>query len=404
MLYSIGLFIYYFCQWLTTVVIVRLSGYAEAGVFSITIAFTNIFGFLALFGMRSYQVCDVHRVYSDSEYAVSRIVTTAAALVLFTAAIAVSGYDKRTVMCCGAYMAFKCLEAFTDVFTATLQRDARYDHIAVTYALKGIAPLTAFTVCLLFQQGLFTAICAQTGVYMLTILFYDLPALRGNWGGGLTLKRLRPMLAACFPLMLVNILASITTYLPKETVQRILGDDAAGYFGTLAMIIVVFSTLATSVWGACIPRIANMVMECDFKGLNRFLKKVGCGYLAVSVLFCVLGRLLGPLAFRVVYGGEIMRYMELLLPMLVNAMLLMGVSFFVGLFVALKRHGVLLLSYVVAAAVCWGTVDPLVTRVGMAGGNISMLLGYGSQLVLLVVMAAVFLYRLERNRMGAEME
>ena len=36
---TIGTFFYFFCQWLTTILVVRISGYEDAGILSIVISF-----------------------------------------------------------------------------------------------------------------------------------------------------------------------------------------------------------------------------------------------------------------------------------------------------------------------------------------------------------------------------
>ena len=65
---TIGTFFYFFCQWLTTILVVRISGYEDAGILSIVISFTNIFYFIALFGVRNFQVTDINHEFTDRDY------------------------------------------------------------------------------------------------------------------------------------------------------------------------------------------------------------------------------------------------------------------------------------------------------------------------------------------------
>ena len=50
---SFGTMFYYGCQWLTTLLVVRLADYADAGVYSIAMTFTAAFAILALYNTRS---------------------------------------------------------------------------------------------------------------------------------------------------------------------------------------------------------------------------------------------------------------------------------------------------------------------------------------------------------------
>ena len=80
---SAGSFSYSLCQWILTVLVVRLSpNYDAAGILALGMAVSNIAAPIALYKIRSYQVSDVHRIVSAREYVGFRIVTTAAALLV----------------------------------------------------------------------------------------------------------------------------------------------------------------------------------------------------------------------------------------------------------------------------------------------------------------------------------
>ena len=72
---TVGSLVYYVCQWLPTVLIVRLSGYSDAGILSIAMSVTAAPAIIGLFNMRSYQVSDIQEVYNNDAYIKSRTVT-----------------------------------------------------------------------------------------------------------------------------------------------------------------------------------------------------------------------------------------------------------------------------------------------------------------------------------------
>ena len=79
---SFGMIFYYGCQWLTTILVVRLSGFEDSGNYSLAMTFTAAFAILALFNTRQYQVSDVVGEYSDRTYIHSRYVAMAAAFLI----------------------------------------------------------------------------------------------------------------------------------------------------------------------------------------------------------------------------------------------------------------------------------------------------------------------------------
>ena len=81
------------CQWLITILVVRLSsGYEAAGTLSLAMSVYNIFAPFAIYRMYTYQVSDVKRENTVGEYFAFRIITSSAALV-----------------CCLVYAALRCV-------------------------------------------------------------------------------------------------------------------------------------------------------------------------------------------------------------------------------------------------------------------------------------------------------
>ncbi len=93
------------CQWLLTIVVVRLSGdYEAAGVLSLALAVYNIFAPISVYRMYVYQVSDVKRENTTGEYLTFRLVTTAIALTALIAYAASSRhYSLRALSPLGAH-------------------------------------------------------------------------------------------------------------------------------------------------------------------------------------------------------------------------------------------------------------------------------------------------------------
>ena len=78
---SIGSLFYFGCQWLTTILVVRLSSsYEAAGTLSLAMAIANLFTPFALYRMRTFQVTDVNDEFCTGEYMGFRIETSSIAL------------------------------------------------------------------------------------------------------------------------------------------------------------------------------------------------------------------------------------------------------------------------------------------------------------------------------------
>lgn len=132
-----GNIIYLICQWLLSVVVVRISGnYTDAGTLTLAISVTNIFTTLALFNVRNYQVSDVSEKYTQSDYISHRTLTCAAAVILCAAFTVAGGYSVGTALSIMAYMLMRTGEAFADVFHGILQKQWRLDVVGKLYVFR----------------------------------------------------------------------------------------------------------------------------------------------------------------------------------------------------------------------------------------------------------------------------
>ena len=98
-----------------TILVARLLGFNQAGIFALSMSLSNIFFCIAVYGMRSYQASDVSDKYSDRVYILSRIITCIIALLICAIVVFINPYTFYQKACVVAYMIFKISEAL-DVY------------------------------------------------------------------------------------------------------------------------------------------------------------------------------------------------------------------------------------------------------------------------------------------------
>lgn len=175
---TLGTLIYFFCQWLTTVLVVKISGYDDAGVLSLVISMTNIFFCIAAYGIRNYQVSDIKYKYTDSDYFITRLLMILISFVLFIISLYLLDYDDYVVLCSLVYIFFKFGEALTDVIFGSFQRYSNYKSIFISYTLKGTLTLILFILVLSISNSLFITLLSNVIIYYIIIIFYDFVILK----------------------------------------------------------------------------------------------------------------------------------------------------------------------------------------------------------------------------------
>ena len=364
-----GVLFYFFCQWLLTVVSVRIAGYETAGQFSLAVSFCNIFSFIGMFGIRGIQVSDVTFQHSDKLYFILRVATCTLATFLFGIALLLSDYAGNTAACCIAMMCFKLSECAADVIIGTMQRSRQFFRIAVSYTLRGILPAGAFVAVLVTAQSLSSAIWAMAIVSVLCLLSYDVARLRTipSENNTFHVKEIIVLAKMAVPLMLTAILDSVLVYIPRATVETICGFEVLGYYSSISIVVVVLSTISTGVWGSITPEISILLQKQEYSALKKLLRNIALLILVCAVVVLSFGNLLGPFFFALLFGREILEYMYLLSPVLINALLLLVCSFFQCIFIPMKMRNALLYTNVAAVMMCALLSNPLTNLFGLTG-------------------------------------
>ena len=139
LLNSIGSLFYLGCQWLITVLVIRIGSVEDGGDLSLAMSITNIFYTLAAFGMREFQVSDYHNKHSTSDYITTRIMTCLCSILLCSAVILPNRhYSGAQMACILIYMLFRACEALIDTFQAIEQKADRMDYTCISFVVRGI--------------------------------------------------------------------------------------------------------------------------------------------------------------------------------------------------------------------------------------------------------------------------
>jgi O-antigen/teichoic acid export membrane protein len=340
----IGTIVYFFCQWLILIIIIRIAGFSVSGEFSLVIAFTNLFGFLSQYNIRNFQLSDVKKQFTPQQYSGTYIITSGIAIVLFFLMLPFSGYNNNVIFCCLVYMVFKLCETFTMYFFTYMQLEDRFSNIAVSYCLKGIVPLIGFTLCLYFYRSLLLSICVMILFYLAVIILYDLNIQRVFFPRGIAIKGIGYILKQCFPMMLSTLVTPFMLFLTRHTVEKVYGTSELGFYSAFTMVIVIFSTMAGAVYVVLLPAISKKYAENQKGDIVRIIFTITGIIIAATLVIILLTRLAGDWIFSFVFGFEILPYMYLLLPVIITSAMLTIMTFLSTCLIAMHKRITMLIS------------------------------------------------------------
>lgn len=381
---SFGTMFYYGCQWLTTLLVVRLSGYADAGVYSIAMTFTAAFAILALYNTRQYQVADVYGEYSDKTYIHSRLLSMAIAFLICFAGLFFNDYTPYQWGAILLYMLFKCVEAWVDVYHGIDQKNGRMDYICYSYILRGIMMLAGFCGILYGTKNLVWAIGGITVLSVLTAFFYD-RRMAGQFipkGDASDAESLKKLMIALVPLVIVAVTNNLSISFPKYFLDRFYDEATLGYYTSVATPSMIVQVGAQTIFVPLIRPLADRLKENDRRGFLQILRRVGAVFAILSVLALAVSALLGEWFLVLVFGEGIRSYTYLFVPVIVTTLLISINAALFPVCTVLREFKGQLAVGILGLVSSFAASVVLVKRFSMGGVVIALLITLGVQIII----------------------
>lgn len=316
---TVGNVVYMGCLWILSVVTVRCSGFEDAGVFSLAMSIGNIFFFIAMYGIRSFQASDTIHEYSGLVYYKTRIITIIISLLLCVAYLAFTGYDFYTQAAILLYLVFKCVEAASDVVFGELQRVGHLEVCGISMSLKGFLSVIVFTLLLIASHNLNIAL---TGIIGLTILFlmlyewkaylkYRDPMEKKNAGN------VRALLIAGFPMLLTTLFPIIVTAVPRLMLEAQMGKEILGIYSSISTPTVLITTIVPNMLCPIMTYYGECYQEKKYLKILKMLWISILGTVLLGVMACIMAYFLGDLVLGLVFGTQVLPYMYIFIPMII---------------------------------------------------------------------------------------
>lgn len=375
---SFGSLLYSGCQWLTTVLVVRLTtGYDAAGILALAMAVSNVFAPIALYKIRSYQVSDIHELTSSGEYVAFRFVTIGLAAIL-TVGYMLLTCSAESYMAIMLYSAFRFVDLFIDVLHGIDQQHARMDYCGKSMAARSVLFTIAFCVALLFTNNLEFAIGSML-VATLPVVFYDLKC-----AGSLSsvkpvfsLPKTRELLLECFPAVMGTVACSLVVTVARQYLGYKYGDAALGIYATVCTPIVLIQACSSYVYAPLLGMFASKLDRGDKASFVALFVKVLVAFAVIFVIGGILFFFMGDVFLRVVFGEEIAKNGHLMYAGLASSACAACIAFVTDLLIAMRDMRGTLIANVASCVVSLPLTFLLVDACGMNGVSLSIALSYG---------------------------
>lgn len=369
---TVGSCFYLICQWLITVLVIRLGSVEYGGILTLAMSITNVLFTLGTFGIRSYQVSDYEKKYTTGEYVTTRLFLCGCALVICIGySTLFSGQTGYVAACIIAYMLFRLGEALSDENQAIQQVGGRMDYVFRSFVMRGILLVGSFAGGLALTGDLLTAFAAMAGTTGAVVLFYELPLSRklDRFSWKFNLKRTGQLIAENIPLMTNSFLMAFCITIPRTALDSLWGHYEMGIYGSIAAPAAIVQSAVLWLYMPSLTQFAEYYHERkdeEFHQLNRRMILLIAGVAAVILAGAAV---IGRWGLNLLFGGEVAARAELLIPTLATTVLIAAEYYVSALLTVVRNLKAILISNIAAVAVTIAISDLLIRPYGSMGVN-----------------------------------
>lgn len=326
------------CQWLLTIVVVRISGdYEAAGVLSLGLAVYNIFAPISVYRMYVYQVSDVKRENTTGEYLSFRLITTAIALVALVvyAAVTCSPSALPAVI---LFALYRLSARIIEVLHGADQLNGRMDYIGKSMIAQGLLCFGGFCAVFALSKNLELAIGSMVLITCLIGIFYDVPRTRqfGPIKLGISKSKVKFLLISCLPIVAAAVACNAAPSIPRQILSFLTDDAALGIYTSVAAPVTIVQMGASYIYNPLLSVISADFAEGRRKKLVATLVKIGGGIALIGV-FCALAfQFCGTPVLVLLFGASIEPYTYLLMPAIASTIVCAYFWFLDNALVALR--------------------------------------------------------------------
>ena len=336
---SIGSFLQSAISPILLIVITRLNGVGDSGLFSFARSLSVVFWAISLWGGRTYQVSDVKKDFSSGDYIVVRFISSLIVAVFSISFCILSGYDLIKTELIMVLVSFKILESIADSMYGVLQIHNRLYIVGISLTMKSVFGFMLFTLVDILTKNIIYGALSIFIVNIAVVIFYDIPWMKHVECVGLTKKNIMQagkIMKKTAEVFVVVFLTMFSLNIPRYFLDKY-HYDQIGYFGIMAMPITLLTLFISFVLQPNVVNLSELLKEKKIKEFTKIVSKIDFITFTLGILFVVSSYLIGVWALNTVFGIDINNFRIDLTIMVIGAVANAFVSIYVNLLIILRR-------------------------------------------------------------------
>lgn len=313
---TIGSLVHAFNSLFFLIIVTRINGLENAGIFSYAFTISNIFLTVATFGGRNYQITDVKNEFSDNLYKSFRYLTTIVSFTLFIILFLAFNYSIYKYLIIILLILVRSFESISDVYFGIFQKNNKLYLVGASLFFKNLLALIIFILTDYLFKNLYISIICWGIVNLLFLIFFDMFKSKNISKENFKLeKNYSKIFNKTLYFFLFSFIAIFIINIPRYFIDFYLSDELQGIYG----IIVMPATMTALLSQFVLQPFAVKLSEANEKDFKNQFKKIFTCTIIISIVCIILAYLFGIPVLNLIYGLDLSKYKYYLVLIMVGS-------------------------------------------------------------------------------------
>lgn len=391
---TIGTALFSFNSLFLMIIVTRINGPSNAGIFSFAFASACIINVVALYCGRTYQVTD-HGEFSEDTYIITRFMTSLSAIFLAFIFVLLNQYSFGKSSVFMMLCILKCIEAISDVFYGILHKRHYLHLVGKSLTYKSLISLVLFLIVNVITNNLYLSCLSLLIVNIVFLLKYDMYHALKMYKVVYSFQKdkILRLLKKSLHTFLFTVIVLIIINIPRYAIDLQLTEVDQAIYGIISMPATFMMLLGQFILQPLLMRLHNYYKIKDKKSFNKVVLNMSVSIFVILLFVLPFAYFLGIPILQFIYKMDLSSYKFALLLILIGAAFYATSNIFLNALITLRctKEQFILQTIVLVLSVFISMV--LTKMSGLQGSILSYVI-----ILMLQFIFYVILYRVIVNR------
>lgn len=380
-----------------TIIVTRLNGINDAGIFTYSFATACLLYVIAVYLGRAFQVTDLKGENTDTDYIYNRIFTCIVMLIVSIGFVVLKKYDIYKSIIFVMLCSYKCIEAFSEAIYAIIQKNNELYKVGISMFIKASLGMFIFFIIDYITKNLIISSISVILVNVIILIIYDAKNVKKakvvkakySW------KSNKRLLKTGFFAFLLNFLGIYLINAPRYAIDDMHTDELQTIFGIIIMPATFMGLLGQYVIQPLLVKIADYIKNRKYNELrNMIIKIIGIIIILGTVVFIIAYFLEVPV-LQIVYGIELKQYFTSMLIIIAGSILYSIGIVISTILISMRKTFVQAIIYAITSVIATILSYNLVGKSEIKGASITYFI---TMLIVAILFIIYLIYNMKKYK------